>query len=995
MKKMMIGILVIIPVIIVLVVAMVSLFVSMSAHIAVDDITLDKKYLELEYGSSTSAYKLSDLFTTTITPDRATNREYTWTIEDLVCVDTDYEEMWEVGTVPPPAYVSENKEEETLDFFKNKDNNTCSQNGYLHINTYCSFVLKVQAETHTETCRVYVAGFKVEDFDIIIDNTTLTIGQNALISVETHPVEAIVDTWHYESSDENIVTVDKNGVINAVGAGTATIKVKASVYGEKNKFVESTINITVTDDVTLYGNSITTSQDEILFSQIGVNPDDVVIVGGATLNGDGTGIVLTNQLAIIEVKGKEVVITKCETGDIVIDNANLFEAQEEGGYVLATESKLYLSTSFADVFVNANPDVTWSSNRETIARVDQNGVVTGVGSGRVVITATTADGKSASVTINVREVVTVLLVETPDACEQEGIAQETINGSMSYVDVLSGVDDLTLYVPNVNDFNFTKINNSFEFNFQRPALPEGADKDEFYSAYTFKVQEYVGETLVDSNKATFTSNMLTFNGDAIDGPTDLVVTISAKYPKFASRPEYTTVQFTVKVTKGVAVTSWVEMMAVAEENKKLFESNKTAEEKVALWDMCLTCDIARADGYLPDDDLIAKLDSISAKVTKGTNLSSDEEELWQENGESSGLAYLKNMRDYARFNTIYLRGNSVYGNGKMLYGYKAQYVDATRRLNEKLNTLLYVVEGNCTVSNVILRACEVGDIIVDDAEDTLGLMASCIRFETAKTEDYTTRLLNNLIEFSLLENAETLIRCYNGDFTLDGCILRNTSSAALYVPIRRNKIGVMYSHININNCVFSNMLSTALNAFFDGYSNSDDPSSVAQALEDQKAGRTLVLNQTGFVDIYNWHSTDVLNIMPDISELNLPVLGKVNLNIFITEALAENPKFKQYSRVYEQREHFHLGFVVSGITKSNGSFGFGQPYPICTFEDERIQCISTKDIFNSNGTYTAMLNGVLEGNEIFLYSYGQNGNLTPGTTYQINNRLIRHLHGEI
>ena len=993
MKKVMIGILVIIPVIIVLVVAMVSIFVSMSAHIAVDDITLDKKYLELEHDSSTSAYKLSDLFTTTITPDRATNREYTWTIEDLVCVDTDYEEMWEAGTVPPPAYVSENKGEELLDFFKNKDNNTCSQNGYLHINTYCSFVLKVQAETHTETCRVYVAGFKVEDFDIIIDKTTLTIGQNALISVETHPVEAIVDTWHYESSDENIVTVDKNGVINAVGEGTATIKVKASVHGEENKFVEKQINLTVERGATIYGNKIATSLDEILFSQLAIDKTDVEVVEGAELNENG--IILTSETAILNIKGTEVIVEKCTEGDIVIDNADIFEAQEEGGFVLATSKKLYLTSSFANIFNTENPNVTWSSNRETIAKVDKNGVVTGVGSGRVVITATTADGKSASVTINVREVVTVLLVETPDACEQEGIAQETINGSMSYVDVLSGVDDLTLYVPNVNDFNFTKKNNSFEFNFQRPALPEGADKEEFYSAYTFKVQEYVGDTLVDSDKATFTSNMLTFNGDAIDGPTDLIVTISAKYPKFASRPEYTTVQFTVKVTKGVAVTSWVEMMAVAEENKVIFESNKTAEEKIALWDMCLACDIARADGYLPDDDLIAKLDSISAKVTKGTNLSSNEEELWQENGESSGLAYLKKMRDYARLNTIYLRGNSVYGNGHMIYGYKSQYVDETSRLNDKLNTLLYVVEGNCTVSNVILRACEVGDIIVDDAEDTLGLVANCIRFETAKTDDHTTRLLNNLIEFSLLENAETLIRCYNGDFTLDGCILRNTSSAALYVPIRRNKTGVMYSHININNCVFSNMLSTALNAFFDGYSNSDDPSSVAQALEDQKAGRTLVLNQTGFVDIYNWHSTDVLNIMSDISDLNLPVLGKVNLNIFITEALAENPEFKQYSRVYEQREHFHLGFVVSGITKGNGSFGFGQPYPICTFEDERIQCISTKDIFKSNGTYTAMLNGVLEGNEIFLYSYGQNGNLTPGTTYQINNRLIRHLHGEI
>ena len=484
MKKVMIGILVIIPVIIVLVVAMVSLFVSMSAHIAVDDITLDKKYLELEHDSSISAYKLSDLFTTTITPDRATNREYTWTIEDLVCVDTDYEEMWEAGTVAPPAYVSENKGEENLDFFKNKDNNTCSQNGYLHINTYCSFVLKVQAETHTETCRVYVAGFKVEDFDIIIDNTTLTTGQNALISVETHPVEAIVDTWHYESSDEDVVTVDKNGVINAVGEGTATIKVKASVHREENKFVEKQINLTVERGATIYGNKIATSLDEILFSQLAIDKTDVEVVEGAELNENG--IILTSETAILNIKGTEVIVEKCTEGDIVIDNANIFEAQEEGGFVLATSKKLYLTSSFANIFNTENPNVTWSSNRETIAKVDQNGVVTGVGSGRVVITATTADGKSASVTINVREVVTVLLVETPDACEQEGIAQETINGSMSYVDVLSGVDDLTLYVPNVNDFNFTKKNNSFEFNFQRPALPEGADKDEFYSAYTVR-----------------------------------------------------------------------------------------------------------------------------------------------------------------------------------------------------------------------------------------------------------------------------------------------------------------------------------------------------------------------------------------------------------------------------------------------------------------------------------------------------------------------------
>ena len=991
MKKVMLGIIVIIPVIIVLVVAMVSVFVSMSAHIAVDDIQLDENYLEVEYNSAVSSYKLSDLLNVTITPDRASNKSYTWTIEDLVCIDDEYKEEWTAGLVPAPAFVSESADVSEDETFEDVEEATCSQDGYLHINTYCSFLLKAQAETHIATCRVYVVGFKVESIVVKCSETTLTIGQNALIEAETYPVEAIVENWIYESSDDSIVEVDQNGVVNAVGAGTATIKVKASVYGENGKYVENTININVTDNVTLYGTSITTSSEEVLFAKLGVNASDVVIVDGATLNTNGDGIIITNNLAILEIKGKDVVISKCGDGDIVIDNANLFEAKEEGGYVLATESKLYLTSSFADDFKAGRPSVTWSSNRETIAKVDANGVVTGVSSGRAVITATTADGKSASVTINVQEVVTVLLVETPDACKEEGIARETINASMTYVDVLQNVDDLTFYVPHTASFNFTKKNNSFEFNFQRPVLPENADKDEFYSAFKFTVQEYVGEGeerhLVASDKAWFESNEMIFDGDKIDGLTDLVVTISAKYPKFEFKPEYTTVQFVVKVTKGVSLTTWNEMLALSEENKVIFEANKTATEKTPTWDMILGTDIARADGYLPDDEIIEDLEEIEEKVNDDRNLSNREEELWLEYGEIDGLNWLRDMRDFTRSTKIYLR-NNLYGNGKILYGYKAQY-------ESEQNTMLFIITGGVKVSNAIIRACEVGDFIINDAEDAQGLMGNAIRFEAEGTDNYSLRLVDNVIEYCIIENGETLVRCYNADFLLNGCILRNTSSAALYVPTRRNASGVLYSHLTINNCVFSNMLSTALNAFFDGYSNDNDPASVEQALKDVEEGRTFVLNQTGFLDIYNWHPTDVLNFMSDLSDLNLPVIGNVNLNIFVTDALAENSEFKQYSRIYQQKEYFHMGLVISGISKAGGGYSFGTPYPICTFEDERIQCVPTSEIFTSNGTATAMLNGVLNGHDILLYTYGQNGNLTPGTTYEVNNRLIRHLHGEI
>lgn len=970
MKKVMIGILVIIPVIIVLVVALVSVFVSTRTHIAVDDITLDKNYHEMEFDTNNSVYKLSDLFKVNVMPDRATNKSYTWTIEDLVCIDEDYKEMWDEGTAPAPAYLNETSTA------RGGEEETCSQNGYLYVNSYCSFVLKAHAETHVATCTVYVVGYKVESIDIICDDT-LIVGESALMQVATTPVDAKVDKMLYESSDTSILTVDLNGVVTAVGEGTATITAKASVHSS-DAYVEATHDITVSKGATVYGNNVTTSSNELLFSALGVEADKVTLVAGATLNGTGDGIRLTDSTAIIEVDGVLVNVNKCEEGAIVIDNADLFEAQEDGGYVLSTGGeKLYLTASFADMFATGAPEVTWSSNRETIAKVDENGVVSGVSSGKAVITAT-AGGKSVSVTINVREVVTVLLIETPAACQEEGIARETVNGSMVYVDVLSDVDDLSTYVPNVATFNYSKKDNSFEFNFMRPVFPEGANKEEFYSAYNFKAQEYVGEgderQLVLSEKAYFVNNKMYFNSDLIEDYTELIVTISAKYPKFASRPEYTTVEFVVKVTKGVSITTWEEALAVCEENNRELEKQTlNPAYEASFLDICLAGDVERASGWAPDDELIAKLEAINAKVAEGKKLKDEEEELWLENGEFEGLQHLWAMRDYAKGTEIRLMKN-LYGNGHMIYGYKSQYWGTW-------NSLVRIQNGNTKISNVTLRACEVGDTIINDAEDTQGLTGTCIGIEALNPGDLRNRVPNNLVEFSIIENAGTTFRVYGGDFKLDGCIVRNTSETAIFVQITSDGDAVRYSHVDVNNCVFSNMLGTAMSIAFQGYCDGSEEE-VAKAEQWVAEGKTAVLTQTGFWDIYNWQPVNVLNIIPEIGAIN----G------MIRDALSASETFKQYSRYYENTEYFHLGFIVSGW-KALGQVE--QPYLVSSFEDERIQVIDTSEILPEAGNAGAILNGALGGKSIYLFTYGQNGNITPGSTYEVNNRLIRHLHGEI
>lgn len=51
--------------------------------------------------------------------------------------------------------------------------------------------------------------------------------------------------------------------------------------------------------------------------------------------------------------------------------------------------------------LSAEKDVTWSSEDETVAKVDKNGVVTAVGNGSTTIVATTEDGKKASCVVTV------------------------------------------------------------------------------------------------------------------------------------------------------------------------------------------------------------------------------------------------------------------------------------------------------------------------------------------------------------------------------------------------------------------------------------------------------------------------------------------------------------------------------------------------------------------------------------------------------------------
>ena len=76
MKKIMVGILILIPLVVLLVVGLVTSFVSVNAYIGVESVELDKETLTIKLGETYALDGDGGLFKVTVLPERAQNKTY-------------------------------------------------------------------------------------------------------------------------------------------------------------------------------------------------------------------------------------------------------------------------------------------------------------------------------------------------------------------------------------------------------------------------------------------------------------------------------------------------------------------------------------------------------------------------------------------------------------------------------------------------------------------------------------------------------------------------------------------------------------------------------------------------------------------------------------------------------------------------------------------------------------------------------------------------------
>ena len=241
----------------------------------------------------------------------------------------------------------------------------------------------------------------------------VTNGENAKnLDAKIVPEDATGVKLAYKSSDENIATVDENGMVTAVADGECAIT--AYVVSDTD---EVAVDTTVADsepvdaasadsgesadatvaDSEAASSDATASESAVVESEAAESEQVFEPLEQETAESEETADteVLDPEFATmmedLKAETKVTVTTK-------VDSVTL--SQNEG--ILNVGKSVTLTATVTPEEIAADTTVTWSSSDETVATVDFNGKVTAVATGNATITATAGE-ESATCDITVEK----------------------------------------------------------------------------------------------------------------------------------------------------------------------------------------------------------------------------------------------------------------------------------------------------------------------------------------------------------------------------------------------------------------------------------------------------------------------------------------------------------------------------------------------------------------------------------------------------------------
>lgn len=879
MKKVLIGVLILIPIIIVASVLLTTNIISKNSYLPVDRVELNENNIEFSLDNGNTI----DTLKATVYPRLAKNHNLTWSIEEQ------HSDIPFVYAKDDPcqdcADLSDKELKEHIDT-NHIDIATIDNNGVVTVYGYGSFIVKVTTEEGNKfaTCSVKVVGDKVTKIELMPYGSSSKLSEKDVISMDTGerlllnpiftPGGARDKTVTWKSADERIVEVDKNGILSAKGAGETTISVSSNDTGI-GTFVKVKVNIGV-----FKGESYCYTADTTVNVKNYMNVSDFtsVKVAGGTLSSDGTLNFDENAtVATVTVNGKTFSAIKVDAlsdDDIVFKNYDILLQKlynkngDEVEYIVKRGLPIYLEVVYRNPEKSGVPEVDFSSNDiapgspiVNIEQFDQLGKESNVGNvamiepnkeGDVKILAKDRTTNKTCSTVELKVVTPVfainLALNATDA--KRGVAAETVFGNKIFNADCTETSPYSFYM----DFNYPKDVDfeNFEFSTSDESIAKFSDEKGSYNKLV------LNDKMPDEKKGL---------------KNKVIITIKAKYPMYDNMPVVAT--YVLNVIDGYTVSNETQLKKALHEKK----------ESVAI--------------YVKDSTAGGKLEIRADNNTDASRITMQE-------------------------------STSMYGNGFIVCYNEQDMID---RKNDYFNELLKIETSNVHVENTILR------MGYNDPDAKNGLQQweksrRCVRIlheiENYDDETKNNETINNIsFKYCIFENAKTVMEIAGADVNIEGCIFRNSSANSLFIPMSGNTstYGRLPANVTLKNTVFTHsaLMPIFVQTDFERDKNRKDESGniigypEGSTWEDMKKTgyKDHFINVEGFLDIYNWiniedfSSTSGLVPSTGIESVDA-IVGTSGAQIIANELL--QPEYSGVRHTFNGQEYVHLGIAVLGMT---------------------------------------------------------------------------------
>ena len=879
MKKVLIGVLILIPIIIVASVLLTTNIISKNSYLPVDRVELNENNIEFSLDNGNTI----DTLKATVYPRLAKNHNLTWSIEEQ------HSDIPFVYAKDDPcqdcADLSDKELKEHIDT-NHIDIATIDNNGVVTVYGYGSFIVKVTTEEGNKfaTCSVKVVGDKVTKIELMPYGSSSKLSEKDVISMDTGerllvnpiftPGGARDKTVTWKSADERIVEVDKNGILSAKGAGETTISVSSNDTG-----IGTSVKVKVNNGV-FKGESYCYTADTTVNVKNYMNVSDFtsVKVAGGTLSSDGTLNFDENAtVATVTVNGKTFSAIKVDAlsdDDIVFKNYDILLQKlynkngDEVEYIVKRGLPIYLEVVYRNPEKSGVPEVDFSSNDiapgspiVNIEQFDQSGKESNVGNvamiepnkeGDVKILAKDRTTNKTCSTVELKVVTPVfainLALNATDA--KRGVAAETVFGNKIFNADCTETSPYSFYM----DFNYPKDVDfeNFEFSTSDESIAKFSDEKGSYNKLV------LNDKMPDEKKGL---------------KNKVIITIKAKYPMYDNMPVVAT--YVLNVIDGYTVSNETQLKKALHEKK----------ESVAI--------------YVKDSTAGGKLEIRADNNTDASRITMQE-------------------------------GTSMYGNGFIVCYNEQDMID---RKNDYFNELLKIETSNVHVENAILR------MGYNDPEAKNGLLQweksrRCVRilYEIENYDDETknNETINNIsFKYCIFENAKTVMEIAGADVNIEGCIFRNSSANSLFIPMSGNTstYGRLPANVTLKNTVFTHsaLMPIFVQTDFERDKNRKDESGniigypEGSTWEDMKKTgyKDHFINVEGFLDIYNWiniedfSSTSGLVPSTGIESVDA-IVGTTGAQIIANELL--QPEYSGVRHTFNGQEYVHLGIAVLGMT---------------------------------------------------------------------------------